>query len=170
MSLKESLNWLIENGYAVIVQNQIVFTKKCAEELKVMGVTAKTNEDVPTITIAVPVKPEGERPTGDKKEIWNKFIEDAQIPHRVKAPDGGIYTVRQYSPGCALKLFRIIANPEIDYMRLVESTRHYYKTVTYKALLGNYIEKEIWRSEYEAWENKNTKEQPLTNGENRWEN
>ena len=137
MTVKECATWLLENGYAVIVHNTLILTAKFTEQLNLQS-------QEPTIKV---VKPD------DKKEIWNKFCTDAEIPHRVSSPHGGVYTVRQYSPSMAIKLKNII--DKVDYRRLVESTKHYYKTVSYKALLSNYLDKEIWRSEYEAWkENK----------------
>lgn len=166
MNLRDVLRWLLEEKLIVIVGNQIVFTKKAAEDLKTLGFDTKIVENI-ALNTATPVQSVEPIHVGDKKQIWNQFIYDADIPHRVQAPDGGVYTVRQYSPGCADKLMRIIRDPKIDYSRLVESTKQYYKSVTYKALLGNYIDKEIWRSEYEAWDPK--KPAPLKNGENRWE-
>lgn len=165
------MKWLLDNQYIVIVGTQVVFTKKVSEELKGLGFNTQITESI-QLNVGSPGIVETLTPStftlaDDKKAIWNRFIIDADIPHRVKSPDGGVYTVRQYSPGCAIKLMKIVKDPNINYKRLVESTKLYYKNVTYKALLSNYIDKEIWRSEYDAWDEQ--KPTPLQNGENRWE-
>lgn len=147
MSLKESLKWLVDNGYCVVVHNQVVFTKKANEELKAEGLKAPIQK----------VESPGDAMKhllSDPKMVWNKFIEDAGIPHRVKAPDGGVYTVRQYSVSNAKRLAAIITDPKLDYKRLVDSTRNYYETVSYKALLSNYFEKGLWLQEYNEWKGK----------------
>lgn len=148
MTLKESLKWLVDNGYCVVVHNQVVFTKKTQQELAGSGLKAVIQE------IETPADVIKQLAAGDSKLVWNKFIEDAGIPHRVKAPDGGVYTVRQYSASNAKRLVSIINDPAVDYQRLVDSTKSYYDTVSYKALLSNYFEKGLWRHEYDEWKGK----------------
>lgn len=147
MTLKKNIQWLIDNGYCVLVNKTIVFTSKVNQELKGSGISAAI-EEPPT------PKEEIKGLSDDPKQVWAKFIEDAEIPHRVIAPDGGRYTVRQYSPANAKKLVAIINNARVDYIKLVESTKNYYKTVTYKALLSNYLEKDLWVHEYNEWKGK----------------
>lgn len=133
----------MDNGYAIRINDEVVFTKKLNLELSGKATVSPPGTPVPEAVLS-PV-------TKDKKEVWNQFIADAEIPHRVKSPDGGVYTVRQYSPKIAAQLVRIINTPGVDYKRLVESTKNYYKTVNYKSLLSNYIDKEIWKGEYDNW-------------------
>lgn len=156
MEIKRVTAWLLEKGYMIMVSGEPVLTSKLYKEL---GINKEIKE--PTkIQIAA-------KYVNDPKEVWNRFIKDAEVPHRVKAPDGATYTVRQYSQANALRLLRIIQKPEIDYNRLVQSTKNYYQTVTYKALLSNYIEKGLWEHEYDAW-NPN-QAPPKTSGENPFE-
>jgi hypothetical protein len=164
MTLKSVLQWLLDHGYGVIIGDQFVLTNKVNEELaigktgspiKVETKPAVINKSVVKVTLP-----------NSKKDIWNKFVEDAEIPFRVKATDGGTYTVKQYGSAAANELERIVSDPSIDYQVLVESTKYYYKTVSYKALLSNYLLKQIWRGEYDEWlKGKKT----FTPGENRFE-
>jgi GTP-sensing pleiotropic transcriptional regulator CodY len=99
----------------------------------------------------------------EKKEIWNKFIADTKIPHRVTTSTG-TYTVRQFSLPAANCLLKIVKDPAIDYNRLVKSTNNYYNTVTYKILLSKYLLNGVWKDEYEHY-----KESIETSGGNRFE-
>jgi len=162
-TLKNVLQWMIDHQYAVLLGKQFVLTNKVDAELNGTRPTAQL------VLAYTPVQTAVTRlvnPT-DKKEVWNKFITDAEIPHRVKSTTGGTYTVRQFGASAADKLIRIVSNPSIDYNAFVESTKHYYKTVTFKALLSNYLLKEIWKGEYDEWIKGNRT--LLTSGENRFE-
>ena len=151
MILKDCVNYLLENGYGLVVSGQFVITKKLNDDLFNRTPNVITPEPP---QVMIPGKPIVTKATLGK-DLWNTFITDAEIPYRVTAPDGQTYTVRQYSPSIAKKLIGMINDPNIDYSILVASTKHYYKTITYKALLSNYIDKEIWLGEYQAWkENK----------------
>lgn len=157
MDLRTCVQYLLDNGYAIITQNQVVLTKKLNEELKGKSTITQVPTKVETVVVTN---------LDDKKAVWNKFIEDAEIPHRVNSPHGGTYTVRQYSQQNANKLARIIA--AVDYNRLVESTKNYYKTVSYKALLSNYLDKDIWKHEYDSWTGQAVKSNQ-NDGTNRFE-
>lgn len=162
MEIKEITKWLLDNGYLVLVNSRPILTAKFEREL---GYQSTPQELTP-----VQISNELTKPTtytNDPKIIWNAFITDADIPHRVKSTDGTSYTVRQYGALVAKKLMKIIEDPRIDYKRLTESTRNYYKTTSYKLLLSNYIVKDIWYHEYQNW---GTKQQVHTgDGGNRWE-
>lgn len=163
INLKECVDYLLANGYAVVALDQFVVTKKLQDELFKREPNIHTPEPPQTIMPVKTVSPK----SLIGKDLWNIFIADAEIPWRVTAPDGGVYTVRQFSPAMAKKLSTIINNPEIEYSILVESTKHYYKTVTYKALLSNYLEKDIWFGEYQEWKkNKGKTITPRNDGSN----
>ncbi len=147
--VKKCAQWLLDNGYAAMIDRVFVLTQKFFTELSI------TNGQT-TTTVVKPYTPEV-RVLDNKKDVWNQFCTDAEIPHRVTAPGGGSYTVRQYSLANANRLIKIISDPTIDYKTLVESTKNYYKTVTYKTMLSNYFEKEVWRGEYDSWKNGTTK-------------
>lgn len=160
MNLREAVRWLLDHDYGVMVNGQFHPTQKLHGEL-----------GVETPLIMMPIRraePAYSTPVShltDRKEIWNQFIEDACIPHRVKSPNGGIYTVRQYSLSAVNALVKIISDPNIDYTRFVESTKHYYKTVDYKRILGNYLTDGTWKGEYDEYD----KHAADTSGGNRWE-
>ena len=161
MALKEVIQWMLDNGYGLLVNNQFVITHKVNEELFTKPVTQSvelvktTNEVVKTSTELVKRVEKKKIVTEDeKKKVWNQFIADSKIPHRVNSGTG-VYTVRQYNLPAANVLWKIVNDPTIDYQRLIDSTNNYYKTVTYKRLLTNYLLNEIWKDEYDNY-NKST--------------
>lgn len=171
---KELLNELLDNQYMVLVAGRPMFTSKFEKELgyippitipSIMGTDVVSPEMV--LTMATANSAEAMKKIGDLKLLWNAFIVDASVPWRVKSDSGNTYTVRQYSQNIARKLQKIIQDPKIDYWRLAESTKNYYKTVTYKHLLSNYIGKDIWYHEYQSY-NKDGKNS-IDDGSNRWE-
>ncbi len=169
MDLKQVVQWLLDNKYGLVVNNQFVLTQKLNQELfdrpitnEVATVQVNQMPEVVVVATTVPVSS-----PDNKKTIWNEFIERCAIPHRVKATDGGVYTVRQFSPSAVNKLIQIIKDPLIEYDRLVESTKHYYATVSYKALLSNYLLKDIWRGEYDNFKPGNISN--TGDGSSRWE-
>lgn len=164
LTLKQCLTWLINNGYGILVENEFVLTNKVNKELNgtesTKAITVTTHKPITTVAKIVNAT--------DKKEVWNKFIKDADIPHRVTAPNGGQYTVRHFGAAAVNELVKILSNPDIDYTAFVESTKNYYKTVAYKSLLSNYLLKQIWVGEYEQWIKGNSQKQ-VQAGENRFE-
>lgn len=150
MTFKDALGYLLDNGYLVLVENQVVVTRKLTDSLnlpksvEVEQVAQQTQTAVMTAPAKTVVKPTKK----GLKEIWDQFIVDAEIPWRVTNPRGEKYTVRQYGPTAATRLKEIIEEEGIDYQILVESTKYYYKNTTYKSTLFNYFIKELWREEY----------------------
>lgn len=162
MNLRGVTQWLLDNEYGIMVGGKFVITQKFNSEL---GGWTNDAPPVPFVREAVAIEEPVVTMLTDKKLLWNRFIEDAEVPWRVKAPDGGIYTVRQYSASAVNNLVKIINDPSVNYQRLVESTKEYYKTVTYKKLLSNYLNDGIWKSAYDEY----GKNPPVGGSENRWE-
>lgn len=161
MSLKEVTQWLLSNNYAHIINNNcFVLDKKFHDEL---GFVNNTPVEVVVPINLSPIN------LSDPKEVWNKFIEDANIPWRVKNNLGQSYTIRQYSKSMANKLVSIVNNSQIDYQRLVDSTKHYYATTSYKLLLSNYLEKGVWKDCYDNYKQTTSTNEVRTDGSNRWE-
>lgn len=159
---KELYDVLFKYGYAVVVDNKPVLTKKFNDlfpkpATQVLAPTLETFIYKPLTGFA-----------NDIKSIWNQFISDAEIPHRVNATSGGQYTVRQFSKPAADRLYKIVHDPVVDYNILVASTKNYYKTVTYKILLSKYLINDVWKDEYAYYQNKGERKQ-LNQGENRFE-
>lgn len=169
-AFKQLVEGLLQDGYLILVGGKPVLTAKFEKELGY-----KSQEVAMTPIQKEIVKSENVMNSGDvmkkitdPKLAWNTFILDAEIPHRVKSTDGSTYTIRQYSQSIARKLLKIIQDPKVDYWKLVESTKNYYKTTSYKALLSNYISKDIWMNEYSEWKGTG-KTVTLGDGGNRWE-
>jgi hypothetical protein len=138
ITFAKAIDFLLGNDYLAVVNGEIVITNKLKREFKPIP---KEKIDVifpdcPTIV--------------SREQIWKKFIADAEIPHKGIATNGKAYTIRQYSPGIADQLIRIIK--AVNYQSLVKSTALYYKSNSYKVILSNYIDKEIWKEEYERYE------------------
>lgn len=155
MELIEKVKWLLENDYLVVIDSTPILTAKFYDELKYVP----PKEEIKVVKKINTTK-------DNKKDIWNKFIEDAEVPWRVKATDGGIYTVRQYNLPAVNKLIKILNDPEIDNEILVLSTKSYYKTVSYKLLLSKYLLNDVWLSEYKEW---GKAKESSSSGENRFE-
>lgn len=152
MRLKEAIEYLLQNSFLVKVGDELIFTKKCYQELKI------TTKVETALAIATPMEQDKNQVnrliySDNKKELWNQFIEATEIPHRVNTGTGN-YTVRQYSKSAVDKLIKIISQPGVDYQILVDSTKNYYKTVTYKILLSRYLLEDAWIDEYTEFNKK----------------
>ena len=170
MNVKEVAQWLLDNAYMMLVSGKPVLTAKFDKELGYVVEVPTLSSVKETITVSVPITSgEAIKRLSDPKDVWNAFIHDADIPHRVKATDGSTYTVRQYGTNVARKLQKIIQDPAIDYWKLVEATKNYYKVTTYKQLLSNYIAKDIWKHEYSEWLKGNKQQIQVSDGGSRWE-
>jgi len=167
MALKEVIQWMLNNGYGLLVNKQFVLTDKVNEELFNKSVIQSSVEVVRTSTEVVKTSTEVVKykaTEDEKKEVWNKFISDTKIPHRVNTGTG-VYTVRQYNLPAANALLKIIKDPAIDYSRLVKSTNNYYNTVTYKILLSKYLLNGVWKDEYDNYQQNSR----VNDGSTKWE-
>jgi hypothetical protein len=166
MSFKEIAQKLLDDGYLVLVSGKPILTAKFEKEI---GYETKT--PIETILSPKQVSNELVKPTtytDNPKEVWNAFVDSCEIPWRTRTTSNETYTLRQYSLGIAKTLMRIINDPKIDYKRLVESTKQYYKTTSYKMVLSNYLAKEVWRDAYENYTVKSIK-LDSTDGSSLWE-
>ncbi len=164
MDLKQVVQWLLDNKYGLVVNNQFVLTQKLNQELFDRPITNEVA--VTPIVEAIVIKPVPKViAPNDRKTIWNEFIERCEIPWRVNTSSGA-YTVRQYNEPAAKKLIAIIKDPLVEYDKLVESTKNYYKTVAYKILLSKYLLNDVWADEYKNYKSTT---QRLDDGSSRWE-
>lgn len=158
MELKQALGYLLDNGYLVIVANQVVVTRKLTDSLSLPRVEHEVATPQPTtqsatetsVVIAEPKKKKKPMTASDEalRTMWAKFVDDAEVPWRVKSPTGGQYTVSQYGSTAAAMLYRLLQNEEVEYDRLVAATKDYYKTMSYRASLCNFFQNDIWRGAY----------------------
>ncbi len=167
--LKKVVQYLLDNGYAVVVNGEVVITAKLNKTLK--GDFKTETEPTKPISIIGSGKSANDLDItlfpDEKKLIWDKFIQDSEIPYRVTSPNTrDVYTVRQWNKVACKKLLGIIANPKVDYDILVASTKHYYATVSYKKTLGNYLNDDIWAQEYLEWVKNKGKNAPRNDGSN----
>lgn len=138
LDLKIAIDFLLKNGYLAHVDNQLVITNKLRREFNPIPADR--------VEALFPDNPE----IIDKKMVWAKFIQDAQVPYNCVGTDGRKYTIRQYGSEVADILVRIIRS--CDYKVLVESTKRYYQSNSFKVILSNYFKKDIWREEYNRYE------------------
>lgn len=149
MTIKEIANKLLEEGYLVLVAGKPVLTARFERALGYEDKAPIIEKLTPKQVSNELVKPTTY--TDNPKEVWNEFIENCCIPWRVKNNRGETYTLRHYSSGIAKSLMKIISDPNIDYTRLVNSTKDYYKNTSYKMLVSNYLSKEVWKDCYENY-------------------
>jgi hypothetical protein len=140
VEFKDHLQYLLDNKYVVIMDNKPV-------------VTTNFEEAVAKLLDTTPEKPRKAQTVDGLtlKDLWNKFIIDAQIPHRVRNPQGQQYTIRHYTDAASKKLRQIVSDKSIDYNRLIAATKHYYAVTTYKKTLQNYLLGDIWLDEYKEY-------------------
>lgn len=140
VEFKDHLQYLLDNKYIVIMGNHPI-------------VTTNFEETVAKLLDKTPEKPKKAQTVDGLtlKDLWNKFILDATIPHRVKNTQGQLYTIRHYTDAAAKKLRQIVSDTSIDYNRLVAATKHYYAVTTYKRTLQNYLLGEDWSEEYKEY-------------------
>lgn len=168
MEFKKIVEWLLSNEYLVLVGGKPVPTVRFEREIgyvapaEVILTPRQISQEL--VQQGVVTSSEAIKKLTDPKLVWNAFIADSSIPHRVKSPDGLTYTIRQYGASVARKLMKIIQDPKVDYWRLVESTKHYYQVTTYKQLLSNYIDKDVWRHEYDSYSIKSKKDYSIGGG------
>ncbi len=137
-TFSQAVDYLLNNGYLAYINGEITITGKFNREFRPIPVERAEQlfPENPTIV--------------SREAIWKKFIEDAEIPHKVTATDGKLYTIRQYSPAIANKLVQIIRSVP-DYKILIESTKLYYRSNAYKLTLSNYIDRRVWSEEYDRY-------------------
>lgn len=132
--LKTALKYLLDNGYITVVNGNVFITSKLNAEI------AKD------LTERIEVK---QASILTSRDIWDKFMTDACVPHKATATDGKQYTIRQFSPQSLQKLIQAIKQVD-SYQILTEATKLYYKSNGYKLTFKNYLEREVWRGEYET--------------------
>ena len=152
----ELLQFLLDRDYAVIVGEKPFLTKKFKNLFEPEQIKLEVIKAIPLQV--------------DSKTLWNKFIVDAEIPHRIRAiGSGNEYTIRQFNIPAANRLKSIINNSSINYTKLVESTKNYYKNNNlYRVILSNYLIKDVWKDEYELYEKKGNTV-TVQDGSSRWE-
>lgn len=148
MTLKESLDFLSNEGYLVYINRSPVLTSKLFQELGVLDVQSSAVEAIITPTIVTGHKG---LTLQEKKEFWHRFVQEADLPWRVPVATGGTYTVTQFHIVAVNKLLEITQRPGTDYKLLVESVKNYYKTVTYKTTFQKYLLSDMWKFEYDKF-------------------
>lgn len=142
ITFAQAVDFLIDNDYLAVIDGKVVVTNKLTREFKPIP-KSRIEQIFPNNPSII-----------SRETIFKKFIEDAEIPYKAQSSDGKLYTIRQYSAGIADRLIQIIKN--VDYQTLVQSTKLYYKSNTFKVILSNYIDKKIWKDEYERYEKAKT--------------
>ncbi len=165
---KELMDYLVQQEYAVWIDNKPVLTKKFYDIFPPPNTEMFIYQRKPNVILESSKK--RVYSAEEKKQIWNEFVDRAEIPFRVKAPGGGIYTVKHYSKPAVDKLISILETKDLDYTKFIESTKNYYKTVTYKLTLQRYLCEEVWEEEYKQWGSKAKQVQTTNDGSSRWEN
>lgn len=135
-----AVEFLLENGYLAYLSDKVVITNKFTREFNPLP--------RPRAEQLFPDKPE----VVSREDIWNKFMADAEVPHRATfSGDGKQYTIRQFSLKAANNLIKVIKSVP-DYKVLVEATKAYYKSNSYKLTFTNYLERRVWKQQYDQYE------------------
>jgi hypothetical protein len=162
ITFSKAVDYLLENDYLAVINGEKVITNKFLREFKPIPKERLEQlfADSPDVI--------------SREAIFKKFCEDAEIPYKGTFTDSGKqYTIRQYSPGIADRLIKIIKSVP-NYKILVEATKLYYKSNGFKLILSNYIDKQVWKDEYERYEkavqsNQVSRLNAASSGGNPWE-
>lgn len=133
-NLRNVVAWLLDQEYGHLINGEFVITNKLNRDLRPGGGVSIIT---PTLQLT-------------KKDTWNRFILDAEIPHRVTSSIG-TYTVRQFNAVAVNKLISILRDSEVDNEKFIASTKNYYKSVTGRTTLSKYLTSDLWRDDYNEW-------------------
>lgn len=136
VTLPEVVQWLLDSGYATLVDGQLVVTAKLHRE----------------ISPPTEIKPQKRRPLAGEilRELWSTFVEEAEVPPLAETNTGSYY-LRPYSVGGAVELKKVIETHGINRQKLIDSTRHYYSTAAFKKTLLNYFQTGLWKEVYNTY-------------------
>lgn len=146
MTLKELLQYLLDNQYLLAHKGKYTVTRKFYDDVQKVD---KSNAVIADLKLSVvhyertlAVLPKPIMPT------FLQFILDSQVPARLEGSNGDVYAANKYSEG-ANKIFVKAIAEGIDYSILVNSTTLYYKSsLRYKKTIGNYFIQGDWKTDY----------------------
>ena len=138
MTLKDSIEFLVNNNYLVVLEGDVRITSKLYKALSIKKVVeepvmtvAHATELIKTPSEVVKsIKSVKKLTDAELRAVWNKFVEDTGIPWKVTTPQGAVYTIRHFGPTAAAHLHKVISSTDVDYNTLVEATKSYYRNVT----------------------------------------
>jgi len=146
-TLNEVVQFLMDNGYAVVVKGKYMFTAKFNKEITGVeqGVVLLANNVPAVIEPKVPKILEW-------RGLYLRFIQECAIPSRINGPNGTPYQTNVFSEG-GMKAFRqALEKHKVDYPTLVESTKLYYASdIPYKVSIGRFMEENQWITHYDEY-------------------
>jgi len=130
------LQWLLDKQYAIMVGKHLVLTSTLYKDLELIT-------KLPEAPVIRKLS-RGE----ELRELWRTFVTEADIPSIAITQTGGSYFLRPYSESGALELKKVLSTAGVSRQRLIESTKFYYRTVSFKKTLLNYLRDGVWEEAY----------------------
>lgn len=145
--VKEAIETLIANGYAVIHEEILTLTEKILEvDTAALTVRESTVEGRRNLQV-LDSKTKSVLPSAGEKSLLIQFIIDCEVPQKVKAGDGKNYWANKYSKEAEIELSKILKQ---DYKLdiLTAATKLYYKSGGFPEAITNYIVRGTWLTHY----------------------
>lgn len=139
MKFSDAANYLIERKYIVNIRGKLTLTNKFYRDLE----NPPTEDDLQpsTLVIAQPLT---------TKELYKKFIEDAEVPAYIALSNGSRFAANRYSVDGERVFTKILKSRKIDMDILLAATKQYYKPQnSARQMITNYFVKGTWESVYE---------------------
>lgn len=154
----DAIKLLEKLGYIVVSNGSPFPTNKMRELLKE---EIKTPALIPTGSVkTTPVQAGNVKPIEQLKglsprEALKKFIKEAEIPFRIQNGNFSAFTASAPSDQADKKFQQILKNPDIDYNRLVASTKAYYADLSLsRVMISRYLLNDIWEYQYNQFKPK----------------
>ena len=149
MELKDALKFMLEEGYMAIIRGKYVVTKKFNEQVRGVEEGLIHVSGIPLVLDLVHQAKDLSKV--EWKNMYMRFIFDAQVPRRCEGSNGASYDCNKYSED-GMKAFKTYIKDEgIDLRLLTTVTQLYYaKYGTHKQMIGTYISQGTWRNDYMA--------------------
>jgi hypothetical protein len=145
--VREAMEILIANGYAVIHEDIFTLTDKVLEvDTKVLTVKESTVEGRRSLTLVNP-KSKSVIPAVGESSVLINFIIECEVPQKIKTAEGGTYWANKYSKEAEIELKKILLGG-YDLGILTAATKLYYKSGGFCEAITNYIIRGTWLTHY----------------------
>jgi len=147
-SLKEAVQYLLDNGYMTIIKGRYCVTQKFNKEVRNVEEGVVHIQGIPLVRDVV-----HDAKTLTKIHWRNRyiqFIKDAGVPAKAEGSNGDLYDCNKFSED-GLKAYRAALEKELlDERVLLAVTKLYYAgTSRFKQKIGSYMVDGTWRTGYQ---------------------
>ena len=132
MNLKECLQFMIDGGYLMSVNNKLLITNAVYREVD-------TSVLKKTVSLGIIM---------NNKDLFMKFMKEARVPYRLPFGNGSFYTVGSYSKTAEKCFMKAYKTKDLNYEELVKATKQYYNSQnSNKVTILKYFQEGIWEGD-----------------------